>query len=388
MPTLARDRLAGAYVYYDAQADDARLTLTIARTAAVHGAAIANYAAVRGIVKDGDRVVGARVEADGEEIVVRARAVVNAAGRVGRRRARARRGRTPGVDPSGQGHPHHGAVVQGAQRHRRHRARAATTGDRCSSCRGATPRTSARPTPTTTARSTTRRAPPTTSTTCSARSTASPTTSSPTPTSSAPGPGCGRSCARGATSRTADLSRRHSVRTAPSGVVTVTGGKLTTYRRMAADAVDAALDVLGEAATTLAHEAPAPVRRRGHRPAGRRARTQRARAPDRPLRHRRRGRASRWSTTNPSSAHRSCPACRTSRAEAPVRGAPRDGPHPRRRPHAAARGPGCSRATRRPRPASDVAALLAPELGWSDAERDAQVAAYRASIAAERGDGP
>ena len=38
--------------------------------------------------------------------------------------------------------------------------------------------------------------------------------------------------------------------------------------------------------------------------------------------------------------------------------------------------------------AGEVAALLAPELGWSDAERDAQVAAYRASIADERGDGP
>ena len=43
---------------------------------------------------------------------------------------------------------------------------------------------------------------------------------------------------------------------------------------------------------------------------------------------------------------------------------------------------------RRPPPASDVAALLAPELGWSTDERDAQVAAYRASIADERGDGP
>src|SRR5439155_53744 len=40
--------------------------------------------------------------------------------------------------------------------------------------------------------------------------------------------------------RTADLSRRHAVRVAPSGVVTVTGGKLTTYRRMAADAGPAA----------------------------------------------------------------------------------------------------------------------------------------------------
>ncbi|WP_086782156.1 glycerol-3-phosphate dehydrogenase/oxidase [Crossiella equi] len=41
--------------------------------------------------------------------------------------------------------------------------------------------------------------------------------------------------------RTADLSRRHAVLTSPDGVVTVVGGKLTTYRRMAADAVDAAV---------------------------------------------------------------------------------------------------------------------------------------------------
>jgi glycerol-3-phosphate dehydrogenase len=38
---------------------------------------------------------------------------------------------------------------------------------------------------------------------------------------------------------TADLSRRHAVLTSPTGVVTVVGGKLTTYRRMAEDAVDA-----------------------------------------------------------------------------------------------------------------------------------------------------
>jgi glycerol-3-phosphate dehydrogenase len=41
---------------------------------------------------------------------------------------------------------------------------------------------------------------------------------------------------------TADLSRRHAVLTSPDGVITVVGGKLTTYRRMARDAVDAALD--------------------------------------------------------------------------------------------------------------------------------------------------
>ena len=42
MPTLRRDNVAAAYIYYDARADDARLTLCIARTAAAHGAVVAN----------------------------------------------------------------------------------------------------------------------------------------------------------------------------------------------------------------------------------------------------------------------------------------------------------------------------------------------------------
>jgi glycerol-3-phosphate dehydrogenase len=46
--------------------------------------------------------------------------------------------------------------------------------------------------------------------------------------------------------KTSDLSRRHWVHVADSGVVTVTGGKLTTYRLMAADAVDAAARVLDD----------------------------------------------------------------------------------------------------------------------------------------------
>jgi glycerol-3-phosphate dehydrogenase len=45
----------------------------------------------------------------------------------------------------------------------------------------------------------------------------------------------------GAKGSTADLSRRHAVLTAANGVVTIVGGKLTTYRRMAQDAVDAVL---------------------------------------------------------------------------------------------------------------------------------------------------
>ncbi|MEU0440505.1 glycerol-3-phosphate dehydrogenase/oxidase [Streptomyces sp. NPDC006186] len=47
--------------------------------------------------------------------------------------------------------------------------------------------------------------------------------------------------ARGSAPRTSDISRRHAVLTSADGVVTVVGGKLTTYRRMAEDAVDAAV---------------------------------------------------------------------------------------------------------------------------------------------------
>ncbi|MCU1430039.1 MAG: glycerol-3-phosphate dehydrogenase [Actinomycetia bacterium] len=82
MPTLPADRLASSYVYYDAQADDARLTLAVARTASDHGATVANYVSVVHILKDGaGRVSGARVRVDGGgEFDIRAKAVVNATG--------------------------------------------------------------------------------------------------------------------------------------------------------------------------------------------------------------------------------------------------------------------------------------------------------------------
>ena len=44
---------------------------------------------------------------------------------------------------------------------------------------------------------------------------------------------------------TADISRRHAVLVSRTGVVTIVGGKLTTYRRMAEDAVDAAVEHAG-----------------------------------------------------------------------------------------------------------------------------------------------
>jgi glycerol-3-phosphate dehydrogenase len=79
-PTLDDRRLDHAYVYYDAHADDARLTLAIARTAAFHGAAVANYAPVVSLTHHDERLVGAVIEAGGSTIEVRTRVIVNAAG--------------------------------------------------------------------------------------------------------------------------------------------------------------------------------------------------------------------------------------------------------------------------------------------------------------------
>src|SRR4051794_13641619 len=52
MPTMPPSKLAGGYLYYDAQTDDARLTLTIVRTAAEHGAVVANRASLTSLHKD------------------------------------------------------------------------------------------------------------------------------------------------------------------------------------------------------------------------------------------------------------------------------------------------------------------------------------------------
>jgi glycerol-3-phosphate dehydrogenase len=81
-PSLKKDALVGAVQYYDGQVDDARHTMMLARTAAHYGALVATSARVTGFVREGNRVVGARVWdlETGEEITVRARQVINAAG--------------------------------------------------------------------------------------------------------------------------------------------------------------------------------------------------------------------------------------------------------------------------------------------------------------------
>ncbi|MDE9364683.1 glycerol-3-phosphate dehydrogenase/oxidase [Luteipulveratus sp. YIM 133132] len=81
-PGLKSDALVGAVRYYDAQADDARHTMTVARTAAHYGAVVRSSTEVVEIIKEADRVTGVvvrDVETD-ERATVRARVVVNATG--------------------------------------------------------------------------------------------------------------------------------------------------------------------------------------------------------------------------------------------------------------------------------------------------------------------
>jgi glycerol-3-phosphate dehydrogenase len=76
-PALRADRLIDAFLYWDAQTDDARLTLVLARTAAAYGATLVNYTPVIGFVENHGRVEGVHL-ADGIE--VRASVVINATG--------------------------------------------------------------------------------------------------------------------------------------------------------------------------------------------------------------------------------------------------------------------------------------------------------------------
>ncbi|MEO7985736.1 MAG: glycerol-3-phosphate dehydrogenase/oxidase [Gemmatimonadales bacterium] len=81
-PMLRERGLLGGARFYDAQCDDARLVLATARSAISHGALIASYTAVRALERTAGRVVGAELEdvLTGERTVVRAGVVVNATG--------------------------------------------------------------------------------------------------------------------------------------------------------------------------------------------------------------------------------------------------------------------------------------------------------------------
>ena len=82
VPPVRLEGLRRAYLYYDGQTDDARLTLAVLHTAAAHGAFVANYVEAVGVVTQAGRVAGAQLidRLSGERFTVPAQTVINAAG--------------------------------------------------------------------------------------------------------------------------------------------------------------------------------------------------------------------------------------------------------------------------------------------------------------------
>lgn len=82
IPNLDTKGLKGGVLYHDGQFDDSRLALNLAQTAAEHGAVLINYAPVRNLIKEGDKVTGVICEdlETGEQYRVPAKVVINATG--------------------------------------------------------------------------------------------------------------------------------------------------------------------------------------------------------------------------------------------------------------------------------------------------------------------
>ncbi len=81
-PTLVQEGLKEGFIYYDGQTHDARLTMALIRTAAQHGADIANYAEVTSFVTEQGKVTGAviRDRFSNQEFTIQARHIINATG--------------------------------------------------------------------------------------------------------------------------------------------------------------------------------------------------------------------------------------------------------------------------------------------------------------------
>jgi glycerol-3-phosphate dehydrogenase len=81
-PSLRHDIVTGAIKYFDAQVDDARHTMAVARTAARHGAIIATQVSAESLIREGRRIVGVNALdlASGKKIAIRAGATIMCAG--------------------------------------------------------------------------------------------------------------------------------------------------------------------------------------------------------------------------------------------------------------------------------------------------------------------
>jgi glycerol-3-phosphate dehydrogenase len=82
VPTLVRDRLRGGVMYHDCQFDDARLAIALARTLFDLGGTAVNYVGVIGLIKREDKVAGVRARdiETGRDLEIHARVVINATG--------------------------------------------------------------------------------------------------------------------------------------------------------------------------------------------------------------------------------------------------------------------------------------------------------------------
>jgi glycerol-3-phosphate dehydrogenase len=267
LPVLRPDDVAGGFLYPDAHADDARLVLALARTAVLdYGAAAANYAEVTALLTDrGGKVRGARVSpavmpgaagafgdaATGPDFEVRARAVVNATGVwADDVRALAEGAHAPTLRPAKGVH----VAVPAASLPCDVAAVLPVRGDHRSVFVVPWPEGGITYVGTTD----TDYSGPLDDPSCTpddvdyllSAVNASTAAGLRAADVTALWAGLRPLLASGGPSRrsarTADLSRRHSVRTASHGLVTVTGGKLTTYRRMAEDTMRAVGRVLGE----------------------------------------------------------------------------------------------------------------------------------------------
>lgn len=82
LPSARAEGLRGGVLYWDAQFDDARLAIALARTAQQQGALLVNHCAATGLLVEGGKVAGLRCQDSlgGEAFTVKARCVVNATG--------------------------------------------------------------------------------------------------------------------------------------------------------------------------------------------------------------------------------------------------------------------------------------------------------------------
>jgi glycerol-3-phosphate dehydrogenase len=252
LPTLQADHLVAGFLYWDARTDDARLTLCVLRTAVLdHGAVAANRTRVDAFTHAPDgRVTGARVVPEGgEPFEVRSSVVVNAAGVWADDVRALDEGSNPdSIRPAKGVHVtvpaaafpcDIAAVIPVRGDHRS--IFVVSWGDQVylgttdTAYEGPLDDPACRP-----------------EDVAYLLDAANAVTTRPLDPSDITGiwsglrpllaPKAGR---RAPSERTADLSRRHTVGLSSSGVVTVTGGKLTTYRKMAEDSVDLVARHLG-----------------------------------------------------------------------------------------------------------------------------------------------